>query len=254
MLMNLLDYFITFLSYAKRKEKRSLIRRAISFYNQSGIEIGGPSELFKPKGQLPIYVFARMVDGVNFSNSTLWEGELNKGNNYQYYTSKIGYQYIAEASELEFIDSSKFDFVLSCHSLEHVANPLKAIFGWKRLLKDAGKLVLVLPNKENTFDNKRPYTTLAHIIDDYNNKVTEADTTHFQEVIDLHDFSKDQFVESTEALKSRTENNLENRAVHHHVFSLELIKALLEYAGFEVDFQAKAKPFHLITIAKKKYE
>jgi SAM-dependent methyltransferase len=250
--MILSDYFITFLSYIKRKEKRSLIQKAISFNNQSGIEIGGPSELFRPKGQLPIYVFAKKVNGVNFSNATIWEGQLNQGNNYQYYASKIGYQYIAEASELEFIDSSKFDFALSCHSLEHVANPLKAIYGWKRLLKNDGKLVLVLPNKENTFDNKRPYTTLNHLIDDYNNQVTEADTTHFEEVISLHDFSKDQFIISKEALKSRTENNFNNRAVHHHVFSLELIKSLLEYAGFEVEFQQKAKPFHLITIAKKK--
>ena len=252
MLMNLLDYFITFLSYAKRKEKRSLIRRAISFYNQSGIEIGGPSELFKPKGQLPIYVFARMVDGVNFSNSTLWEGELNKGNNYQYYTSKIGYQYIAEASELEFIDSSKFDFVLSCHSLEHVANPIKALKEWSRVMKNHGRLVLVLPNKDFTFDHKRQVTSLVHLIQDYNNNTAETDTTHFDEVVELHDLTMDDFVASKEELAKRTQLNIENRAVHHHVFSLDLIKQMLEYCGFEMMHQQTYPPFHLVSVAQKK--
>ncbi|HQR94557.1 MAG: hypothetical protein B7Y15_12990 [Bacteroidetes bacterium 24-39-8] len=250
--MALTDYLITGLSYLIRKNKRKLIKEAISFNHQTGIEIGGPSDLFKLKGQLPIYLFASRVDGVNFSSSTIWEGQLKEGEYYQYYVNKIGHQYIAEASELDFVSDDQYDFVLSCHSLEHVANPLKAIMGWKRIIKTGGKLALVLPDKEYTFDIKRPYTQFEHLLDDYQRNTPETDNTHFEEVIDLHDFTRDGFLQSKVDLEKRTMLNLENRAVHHHVFSLKLVAEMLEWAGFEIIWQQTAAPHHLITIARKK--
>jgi ubiquinone/menaquinone biosynthesis C-methylase UbiE len=250
--MHIIDLMITGLSYLKRKEKRTLIKMAADFRNKSGIEIGGPSDLFKLKGHIPVYLFAARVDGVNFSNSTLWEGQLNEGENYHYYKNKTGFQYIAEAAELDLLKDKQYDFVLSCHSLEHVANPLKAVMGWNKILKYGGAFVLVLPDKEQTFDNKRPYTSFTHILEDFKQKIAEDDTTHFQEVINLHDFSKDSFVQSKESLEKRTIDNFQNRAVHHHVFSLKLIQEMLEYAGFEIAYQQKANPHHLITIARKK--
>ena len=250
--MAIMDYIITGLSYIKRKKKRKLIEQALLFRKLNGIEIGGPSDLFKVKGQLPIYLFANQVDGVNFSNDTIWEGTLKEGAHYHYYQNKTGYQHIAEASELDFLGNAQYDFVLSCHSLEHVANPLKAIMGWKRILKPGGKLALVLPDKEQTFDKKRPYTQFAHLLDDYHRNTPESDSTHFEEVIALHDFSKDHFLQSKEDLEKRTLLNLENRAVHHHVFSIELIAEMLVWAGFEIAWQQTAAPHHLITIANKK--
>lgn len=250
--MAIKDYIITGLSYIKRKNKRKLIQHALQFRKQHGIEIGGPSDLFKVKGQLPVYLFAGKVDGVNFSNATIWEGQLKEGAHYHYYQNKTGYQYIAEAADLDFIADAQYDFVLSCHSLEHVANPLKAILGWKRILKTGGKLALVLPDKEKTFDINRPYTQFAHLLEDYHKNTPESDETHFEEVIALHDFSKDHFLQSKEDLANRTRLNLENRAVHHHVFSLELIAQMLVWAGFDIAWQQVAAPHHLITIASKK--
>lgn len=250
--MAIKDYIITGISYLKRKNKRKLIGHALQFRNQTGIEIGGPSDLFKVKGQLPVYLFAKRVDGVNFSNATIWEGQLQEGEHYHYYKNKTGYQYIAEASDLDFLTDAQYDFVLSCHSLEHVANPLKAIMGWKRILKPGGKLALVLPDKEHTFDIKRPYTLFEHLLDDYQRNTPESDATHFEEVIALHDFSKDHFLQSKQDLEKRTMLNLENRAVHHHVFSLKLIAQMLEWAGFELEWQQASAPHHLITIARKK--
>ena len=118
-------------------------------------------------------------------------------------------------------------------------------------MKNKGRLVLVLPDKEFTFDHKRPITTLAHLIEDYNNNITEEDTTHFDEVIALHDFSYDNFVSSKEELIQRTHHNIENRAVHHHVFNLSLVKELLAYCNFEVIHQQTYPPFHLVTVAQK---
>jgi len=250
--MSVSSYIQTAISYVRQPGKRKLIQFAQNLTSQKGLEIGGPSSLFGLRGYFPVYIFARQVDGVNFSNETVWEGKLNEGDNYTYFPSKTGHQYIAEASDLSQVATSSYDFVLSCHSLEHVANPIKALKDWHRVLKSKGTLVLVLPDKEFTFDIKRPYTKLQHLITDYQNNTDEHDTTHFEEVIQLHDLSSDTGVASKQELETRTLNNFANRCVHHHVFSLELVKELLDYCGFTIIYQQKGEPFHLITVAKKK--
>jgi SAM-dependent methyltransferase len=250
--MSINNYIETAGSYILQPSKRKLIKIAKGLSAQKGLEIGGPSLLFGLRGYFPVYIFAKQIDGVNFSNETVWEGALNEGENYKYFHGKIGYQYIAEATNLSKIADNSYDFILSCHSLEHVANPIKAIKEWNRVLKPGGSFVLVLPDKEFTFDVNRPYTTLQHLVDDYEKNLDEKDTTHFEEVIRLHDLSKDTGVKTKEELESRALNNFSNRCVHHHVFSLSLMKELLEYCGFSIIRQQKGEPFHLITVAEKR--
>ena len=38
-----------------------------------------------------------------------------------------GYQYIAEANDLRMIESGTYHFVLSSHTIEHTAKPLRAL-------------------------------------------------------------------------------------------------------------------------------
>lgn len=78
-----------------------------------------------------------------------------------------GSQYIAYGNALTFIDDKSLDFVISSHCIEHLANPIGALLEWKRILSDNGLLILVIPDKERTFDHKRPVTTISHLIDDY---------------------------------------------------------------------------------------
>ena len=250
--MKLSHIAVTIISFVKNHRKRALIHKAYKLRNQRGIEIGGPSALFNVKGYFPVYLFAERIDGVNFSNSTVWEGQLQEGQNYLYYNNKKGYQFIAEGSDLSAIRDDQYDFLLSCHSLEHVANPIKAVKDWVRVLKPGGQLILVLPDKEFTFDHKRPYTTFKHLLQDFNKNVTEDDYTHFEEVIQLHDTSKDPGIKNQAELKARVERNFENRCVHHHVFEQSVIKELLEHCGLQVTYQQKGLPFHLITIATKR--
>ena len=249
--MNLFEKLVTLVSYIKQPAKRKMIKLAATFDNQIGLEVGGPSAFFNFKMAFPIYLYAKMIDGVNFSNSTIWEGQIQQGNLYSYYKNKQGFQFIGEAANLKGVKDASYDFVLSCHSLEHVANPIKALKDWSRVMKQKGRLVLVLPDKEFTFDHHRPITSLAHLIEDYNNNIDESDTTHFEEVIALHDFNYDDFVHSKEELIQRTNLNIENRAVHHHVFNLDLIKEMLIYCGFEMIHQQTYPPFHLVSVAKK---
>lgn len=250
--MSISNYIQTGISYILQPGKRRLIKLAKQLSGLKGLEIGGPSSLFSLRGYFPVYIFAKSVDGVNYSDETVWEGHLKEGKHYSYISGKLGHQYIAEATDLSAVKANTYDFVLSCHSLEHVANPIKALKEWHRILKPSGAIALVLPDKEFTFDRKRQYTTLSHLINDFNNNVDESDSTHFAEIIELHDLDNDTGVTSKEQLIERTKDNFENRCVHHHVFSLNLIKELLEYCDFQVTYQQKGHPFHLITYASKR--
>lgn len=249
--MEFSQYIITLISYATRPEKRKLINISRSMKGKVGLEIGGPSAFFNLKSYFPVYVFAKRIDGVNFSAETVWEGKIKEGMSYNYANNRKGFQYISEASELDNIENDNYDFLLSCHSLEHVANPIKTLKKWYNVLKNGGKIILVLPDKNFTFDHNRPYTKFDHLLQDFNSETNEHDTTHFEEIFRLHDITKDAMINSPEELKKRTKDNFINRCVHHHVYSLELIRELLMHCGFKIEYQQKAPPFHLVTVAAK---
>jgi SAM-dependent methyltransferase len=244
------DYLITLASSIAKPSKRKLIQYCEKFRFGKGLEIGGPSALFSLKGYFPVYLFAQQVDGVNYSNQTAWEGKITEGNSYHYH-NKIGYQFIREATDLTGIPGESYDFVLSCHSLEHVANPLKAVTEWNRVLKPGGYIVLVLPDKRHTFDVNRPYTTIEHLLQDYQQDTGEEDSTHFDEILALHEKTKDDGLSSSQALAERLADNVTHRYAHHHVFNFALIEEVLDYFSFRKIYQQEAPPFHLITIAQK---
>lgn len=200
--------------------------------NKRGLEIGGPSALFMTS--LPLYQVVDSLDGVNFSNQTVWEGVIEAGQSFNYLGNKKGFQYISEATDLSFIKSATYDFLLSSNCLEHIANPLRAIEEWKRVLKSGSALVLVLPNKDSNFDHKRPVTEFQHLLDDLSNDISEHDLTHLDEILALHDLSMDPPAGNLAEFTSRSMDNFNNRTLHHHVFDISLIEMMLDYAGFEI--------------------
>ena len=171
---------------------------------------------------------------MNFSSITAWEGEIRSGPTFNYFKNRVGNQYILEATNLSTIESSKYDFLLSSNCLEHSANPIKAIIEWRRIMKPAAFFVLVLPNKKNNFDHRRPTTTFDHILNDYTNNINEGDLTHLKEIMDLHDLSMDSPAGSFEDFEKRSLDNNNNRMLHHHIFDLKLIGEILKYTNFKI--------------------
>jgi ubiquinone/menaquinone biosynthesis C-methylase UbiE len=110
-------------------------------------------------------------------------------------------QFIAECTDLGIIKDSTYDFVISSNCLEHTANPIKALEEWVRVIKPGGYILLILPKKDNNYDNKRQITKFSHLIDDYKCGMGEEDTTHMEEVLNLHDLTKDTDTADFEALK-----------------------------------------------------
>lgn len=222
------------------------------FMGKTGLEIGGPSRIFSKNNIFPVYPLAGRIDNCNFGDTTAWERNVAPGYTFRFDRNKpAGLQYIAEATALKFIDAGHYDFLLSSHVLEHIANPLLALSEWTRLLKKQGTLVLLLPHKDKTFDHRRPVTALEHLIEDFQNETTEDDLTHLPEILALHDLARDPEAGDMEAFRLRSQRNIENRCLHHHVFDTHLAVKLLEYAKLKVLAAEELQPHHILLLAEK---
>jgi len=204
------------------------------FKNKEGIEIGGPSEVFRLFGYIPIYTKIRNLDGVNFSNNTIWEGDIFAGNNYVFNGKKAGKQFIIDASDLSSLDSKQYDFLVSSNCLEHIANPIKALMEWLRVVKQGGVILVLVPNNKNGIDKYRPVTKFTHILEDFQKNVGEDDLTHLDEVLENHNLEVDIEARDFQYFKNRSLNNYNHRTIHHHVFDINLLKELFIYLNIEI--------------------
>jgi len=145
--------------------------------------------------------------------------------------------YFGESISLPFFDAS-LDFVASSHVLEHVANPVKALVEWHRVLKPGGIANIVVPDKRFTWDRDRPLTQVRHMLDDYHQDVTDADATHIDDFIygiawqEIHagltpEEEAAQRDDHSQHYKKRVARG-EEINVHFHTFIPENIKELLQ--------------------------
>ena len=134
--------------------------------------------------------------------------------------------------------------LLSSHNLEHIANPIKALNSWKRVLKPRGFLLLVLPDKHRTFDYRRPITSLEHMRDDYARDMGEDDMTHVEEFVALWDYKKFPIANSIAEHRERYRNNFQQRLLHHHVFDLKSATDLVRYTGWNILAAERLRPWH----------
>ncbi|MBE9598799.1 methyltransferase domain-containing protein [Pedobacter sp. MC2016-24] len=231
--------------------KKKLIEYKYAFADKIGLEIGGPSKFFSSE-ILPIYNWVERIDGCNFSKNTIWEGAID-GDQYKFHPDKSGKQYILDGSDLVEIEDKKYDFLLSCHNLEHIANPLKAIKEWVRVLKPGGFMLLILPDKRFTFDRNRPYTSFDHILSDFESNMGEDDLTHLEEILRLHDLIMDPGAGMDfEVFKERCEDNFAVRGLHQHVFSFDLLEEISSYFNLSTVLKYDVPPYHKIILARKK--
>jgi SAM-dependent methyltransferase len=219
------------------------------FINKTGIEIGGPSRIFKANGEIPLYKLIKNIDNVNFSSKPFLFDKLKKDSRY-YVDREIRRQYVKDTVDLKGISSDKYDFVLASHVLEHIANPIKAISEWRRILKKNGILLVILPEKRNSFDYFREYTSFEHLISDFNKNVKEDDQTHAQEIFKFHDLDMGD-IHSKKNLKKLMLNVFENRAIHHHVFSMDVLIKIFVNQGFRIIDKQYIWPFTNLVLCKK---
>jgi SAM-dependent methyltransferase len=248
-------HYVSVLRRLPRAALRRIIRERCDGYanirlrvaGKDGLEIGGPSALFGPNHLIPVYDICRSIDACNFSSQTIWSGSNDR--------KKIGVhlrnQFMAEASDLSAIPEGTYNFVLASHVLEHIANPLRALEEWKRVLLPGGMLLVVLPHKDGTFDHRRPFTSFDHIESDFQANTSEADLTHLDEILSHHDIEMDPPAGSWHQFRERCLQNPSIRAMHHHVFSPEVLIKMFARLRMRVLVVTFEHPYHLIVASEK---
>ena len=202
--------------------------RSDLFTGLNGVEVGGPSPLFESS----IYKEAGSIDGVNYSKDTVWS--TNQENEYVINGRYLGKLIIADATNISVVNDNSYDFYISSNNLEHIANPIKAIYEARRIIRKDGYILIVVPDKEVCFDHRREDTEFIHLFEDYMNSVKEDDLTHLDEIVNLHDYDMDSGVITPEEFKERALNNIDNRCLHHHVFSEEMLRMLFRLVSLEI--------------------
>lgn len=234
-------------------KNKEILKRNLQ--NKKGLEIGGPTKLFKDDGPIPVYCYLSSLDNCNYAKDTVWEGEIKNGNTFKYLEYRqAGEQYICECTDLGFIQDASYDCILSSHTIEHVANPIKALLEWKRVLKVGGNMLIVFPHMQYTFDRFRSRTTIDHIISDYTNNIEEDDLTHLDEIVRLHDIILDPAVKDRNFLKQRCNQNFKSRCIHHHVFDTLLAVELVSLVGLKIIFTETVRPYNIIILCEKTAE
>jgi SAM-dependent methyltransferase len=236
---------------------RLLLEGRVKAFNQvrtlvegkKGLEIGGPSLAFE-RGLKPVPIYRRVgsLDNCDFSRSTTWK---EHGDEYQFSPGKPpGKSIFCDASDLSIIADDSYDFVLSSHNLEHFANPVKALYEWKRVTRPGGGLVVLLPDYRRTFDHNRTPTPVEHMFEDWQNQTPESDLSHLEEILEKHDRSLDPQSGSLEQFRARSLDNINNRCLHHHVFDELNSRELLARTGFKVLAAERVIPNHIFLLAR----
>jgi SAM-dependent methyltransferase len=79
------------------------------------------------------------------------------------------------------IPDCSLDVVIACHVIEHLANPIAALREFERVLRGQGRLVLVVPDRNLTFDSVRQPTPLAHVLAKFHQGVTQVGDEEIRE-------------------------------------------------------------------------
>lgn len=214
-----------------------------------GLEIGGPSRLWATGHFLPIYSVCEHVDGLNFSDKTFWEGRIQTGRYRCEGAHGKGRQFIADAVDLSNFSDSIYGFILACHVLEHIANPIKALQSWQRVLKKNGHLVLAVPHRDGHLPLSRPGTQLDHLIEDFESHTSECDLTHVDELVEARTDLLNQ--KSRDEYRALSMQNINHRMMHHHSFEPKLVVSLINHVGLQIRAVNLLPPYHIVCLAEK---
>lgn len=152
--------------------------------------------------------------------------------------------FLADACYLPLPDDT-LDYLCSSHVLEHLPNPLGALYEWHRVLKPGGWLYLVVPDKRFTFDRSRPLTSINHLLNDFLMGTYLCSDEHLTEFVYEADWATlrpDGPPEEVANAKRITLEDYRRRLaqgehidIHYHTFTPESLEKLLLVAGLAGD-------------------
>jgi len=181
------------------------------FSNKNALEIGGPSSLLNS-----FYTHLEQLTVLNYEPAMTKHSQV--GNSPVIYGDATNEDILTQLDE-------KYDLLITSHTLEHIANPIKALKIWKQLLKTGGTILSIVPCKHHCWDKARSYTTLSHLIKDYMYNTLESDLTHVHE--------SNCMIETRPNYYNDVGVSNDARVIHHHVYSKSILSEMHSYAGFK---------------------
>ncbi|GAB3353485.1 class I SAM-dependent methyltransferase [Lysobacter tyrosinilyticus] len=216
------------LQEAKAEGEIQSVRRAIgaAFIAGHGIEVGAGARPFPiPEGAKCFYGDVRD------------EGELATyfGNDNVSFMGKL------DAQTLDGVPLASLDFAISAHVIEHLFDPLGSIRATIERLKPNGVFLLVVPELTQTWDRRRPPTTVDHMIADLRDG---GESTRLQAYLEHFQFVAPELgveIPEEEIDRRARETMATGHDIHVHAWRAEDFRAMLDYAaprfGFEVVVQ-----------------
>ncbi len=162
------------------------------------------------------------------------------------------------ADALPLADGS-VDFLVSAHCLEHCPDTIAVLLEWLRVLQSGGRLVLVLPHGDRTFDRDRPRTSLDHHVADFLAGGGRSDDEHIAEFerVSMAQHTPEWLDEPGARLPDGTLDHdwMRRRGlVHYHVWTEREMAALLSFLGCSLELVlpwAKDRPDSFVIVARR---
>src|SRR5262249_39349599 len=138
------------------------------------------------------------------------------------------------------IEDRSQDFVIACHVIEHMPDPIHFLSECWRVLRDDGILFLAAPDRRFGTGHLRPITPLQHLIDDHRRGERTIEDHHLEEHLRLTERLD---VPADPAQRKMLFDWHRNRSIHVHIWDTA---AFAEFVGYCVQSTA---PFVLCDLA-----
>jgi SAM-dependent methyltransferase len=197
------------LAYSKQAD---LIREVLAqACTGIGIEIGA--------GDRPTVVpFGVQVEYVD--RFTLAEAASGSFVEHSDFSRFVDVAYLEAMDNLASIRDDSLDFVIACHVIEHVPDVVGAINRAMQKLKSGGRLILVVPHRDRTFDAGRSVTPLSHFV---------ADSLGADSALE-HALDYARHAKGAQDWKAEGQRMVaEAEDFHYHTFTPTSFRELLEY-------------------------
>jgi SAM-dependent methyltransferase len=199
----------------RRATDRKTVREdvAVRFLRGDGIEIGALDfPLRVPRGARVRYVDYLDPQALRGSPENVVHGA----------DSLRAPDIVDDGARLATFADASVDFVIANHMLEHVEDPVEALFNQLRVIRPGGVLYLSLPDPRDNFDRDRELTTVEHLLRDHREGPAVSRRQHYEECARLIEGRNDQ-----DTPVRASEMEAEDLRVHFHVWQPLSFVALL---------------------------
>jgi SAM-dependent methyltransferase len=138
-------------------------------------------------------------------------------------------------------DSDSLDFVIACHLVEHIPDPIFFLKEVWRVLKVGGRCYLAVPDKDYlVYDAKRPLTTIDHLVSDHRKAIRSVEDHHLEEFLTL---SEGLGLPQDPKAKAAVFEQHRRRSIHIHVWNTQT------FSRFLLHFIQEYLPFRLVDVS-----